>query len=365
MSKFSFATEPESASAFAGLYAATTEYGGLLTDGWAYMFGRRPHRKDFDFIVRIDEVDLSVLAGPAQAEIGRARRSEPVAVDALIQSTIRARAPARPRIAVAVAERLELVVRREAPYAPMRLLDAVMQTEIQTLSPFPGERTRIAWAIVDVTANSQTVEALILDAEIVDPVIRALAENMAAPLAFARLDENGPLWACRPRWFQDLGAGGRNSAPWLPAGLRPFLAAAGLVVASAVLNLLFNYVMLEQLGSTASEAIESARRRAELTLNLAMVEQARAASVQRIALIEALASALDDQTYLERLAIKGDEIEFSVVSPSAADVLKAVSGIADLREAALRSSVTRDAARFERFTISARLPEIPNAGDPS
>ena len=93
--------------------------------------------------------------------------------------------------------------------------------------------------------------------------------------------------------------------------------------------------------------------------------KARATAAQRIAIIDALASALDEKTFVEKLVLGGDEIEITLVSPSAADVLKAVSAIPDLSDASLKSGVSRDADSFERFTISAKIPALPNAGDAS
>lgn len=343
-----------------GLREQLADYADLIIDGWRYLSGRRAAPQPFD-LVAVIEADGVSLRSADGTELASLPLGEVALAGAAALNLRKRLGKERLAVAVAVAESEALVLRRESPHAPARLLEAIVATDAMAKSPFLPERTRLAWTVTASRPGALSLETLIFDGEIMDALIASLAEAQVAPLTFARLGDTGTLWTARPRWL-----GARTPAgSWRRGGMGYYALLAALLAASAGLNLVYDRVRLQQIAPQARNAAETIRRVASVGSDLALVREARSAGVERLALLGAIAEALNDASYVESISLSADEIEFGAVSPSIAETLKVVSAIPALRDASLKSGVTRDAQHQERASISAKIPAMPFGGEPS
>lgn len=250
-------------------------------------------------------------------------------------------------------------------------------------TPFaPGEG--LAFWSVSRRSESQTANGriAIVPARLVVPVIEALAAAGLEPRHAVRLSVKRPpaddktaiggsapemspdpasydsVFTAAPDWLAGPASAGGQAAALqkLPRAIRTGVVAAAIISASVALNLALSAYQISRLEGEAAAASAAAAHSRRRETDAAFLAARQAAAMAKVAVLNEIAARLPDGAHLERLEVKDDRIEFIAYAASAADIVRAVSGIAGVKSAELMSAVARDSARnIERFRIAAVL----------
>lgn len=157
------------------------------------------------------------------------------------------------------------------------------------------------------------------------------------------------------------------------AGYGWILAAANVALLAAVIAVHVNNREVElaqlqealgQVRRDAAEGAELAQRLEQLRAAATIVSTQRTARPILVEVLEDLSVRIPDDTYLQRIELRQDELQLFGVSTAASNLIRQLEASPLLGDVRFESSVTRDAATGrERFTIVARL--VPAATAPA
>lgn len=351
---------PSGKAEFFDVRTALSEYGSLLADGLRFLTDHDDREPPVDLVISVGFDSFSILlplAGqklePCSLAIPLSRIAEAGAIAAAVAVELDL---SRPRIALAIDDEAALLQTLELPHAPLRLMPHLLRNAVLTTIPFPQEQIRLAFAVKSRTRTSQVVEAAVLDGAVIDPILVSLGEAGFVPTCIFRIKSGVRDWFATPPWLVGSQSDVADLLARWKLPLRAFALAGTIVAAAVASNVGYSAVMMAQLGPDASRAISEGRRQAAIEADQQRIHVAASQAALRLAIMERLAEKLGDAIYLETLSFGREELEFSAIAPSAADVLRIVSSVPGLRDPTLKSAVSRDQnLRVERFSMTARL----------
>ncbi len=308
---------------------------------------------------------------PGGDVVAAARRDMAAAVDMLARlvhgdAGLRIRADAIDKTAidgptracVLLPAHVALVQRFTIPRAGAKHLAGIVQNKIRQLTPFEPEDVYVGWRRAPGRGDELPIDLVVAPAKSCENVLSAAR---ARDLFVDRLEAEGAPGV------DILPASERQKAPAERRARR--LMRVNLVLLAILGLITFGggaaRYGLASLKASSAEArageVVSARREAQRIAAGAADLQAIAAGAPDIAgLLNALAGALNDDAYLERVRVDRQNVLLQGYADNAADVLFAVDKSPQFSRATFKSAIARDKGTGkERFQISAELERAP------
>lgn len=315
---------------------------------------------------------LEVTLDSERVRANSSERGEPVLMDVARSqgSVVRAELsriaatldPARVRCRIWVDAKEVLTRDVELPMAVEENLREVMSFEMARKTPFRAGDVHFDAIVTerDAARRMLTLRVRVIPKQVLDSVVSALGDwSLEAIAAGAEAHtaqrKEQAVFAFQSRSFRRQSFTGLN--------LALACAALALAIVCVWLPLKGQQDALNRLHSQAQRAEAAANQAMALRDELDAVQrangflsEARKRHPPKVEVIEALARALPDNTFLSRLQIKDDQVNLHGSSGAASELIAILEALPLLDGVRFASPVTRDAANDgERFHIVARL----------
>ncbi|MDX1434508.1 MAG: PilN domain-containing protein, partial [Gammaproteobacteria bacterium] len=271
-------------------------------------------------------------------------------------------APRATRVEVVVpADRL-LVKEMRLPLAAQENLTEVLGFEMPRHTPFRADQVYFNYRVTarDPAAQMLAVRVALAPRSSVQPLL-GLLDDWGLEQAAARALDDGEedVLEFVPQDFQRSAASGLNRALIvINAVLLAAVVAMPLLEQQRLLDDL--RVRLDSARDAAKAAVALEERLAAERERIAFLQRAKAAHPAVVELIESLSRRLPDDTWLYRLELREDRIEFQGTSGAASALIAALEESGAFEDVRFGSPVTQDAGDGrERFHVSARI--VPRA----
>ncbi len=271
--------------------------------------------------------------------------------------------PRRTRVAVRLGAELRLRKRVRLPLAAEENLHQVLGFELHRETPFSADRAYYDYRLLGRDQESLEVELWAAPRE---PVDRAL--DLLEDWALVQ-DTDHHSAPAEPDllWFHATGYRPRSAA-----AVNSVLLLANLAVAGALLGLpawrqhaeaARLEPRLEALRARAAEAAAIEERAARLAASLEALERRKRAYPPVVVILEELARALPDSTWLDRLELRSGKLTIHGTSSAASTLIARLQDAAMFRDAQFVSPITQSPDGRERFRLSARVVPPGRAPD--
>jgi general secretion pathway protein L len=251
------------------------------------------------------------------------------------------------------------------PLATEENLREVLSFEMDRQTPFTSDQIYYDFTVVarDSRAHTLTVDLVVAPRRVVDDLLTGLAGIGLLPdLVTTKCNEGE-----EPASVNLMPSQNRRHKKITPHFVNVALGALAIAllitaVALPLLNKRYLIQSLEPLLETAANKAEVAHQLREkvdqLTSESRFLVGKKQSSLSTLQILDEITRILPDDTWINRLEIKGPEIQIHGQSMSAAALIPLIESSQSLHDARFRSPVTKlPRADIERFHLSARIRE--------
>jgi len=338
-----------------GMGSLRFNLGKLLRWWWSEMAALIPASVRRSFSWRQSEFWLTCSEGQIEAFRAASGLSQAVALKQVLKQ----------KTVLLLPDELCLLRQAELPLAVEANLAQVVGFELDRLTPMTPTQAYYDYRVVahDLRRRVLTVEILLCPRPALARQLRLLAEQGLVPDQVTRMDQDRLL----PLPFNLLPKAQLPRLQRLPQWINGTL--GGLVVVLLGVWLIQPLRQAEQQLAELQPALREAKAGAEATRKLkqqiglleqdgAFLQQLQGDHVAPLELLRELTQILADDTWLQQLQLRGDELLIQGQAPAAAQVVQILESSPLLREVSFRSPVVRDVqSGHESFFLSARLGE--------
>ena len=253
------------------------------------------------------------------------------------------------------------------PLATEENLREVLSFEMDRQTPFTSDQVYYDFTVVtrDSRAHTLTVDLVVAPRRVVDDLLTGLAGLGLLPDLVTTKCSKGE----EPASVNLLPSQHRRHKKITPHFVNVALGALAIVllitaVALPLLNKRYVIQSLEPMLEAAASKAEVAHRLREkvdqLTGESRFLVEKRQSSLSTLQILDEITRILPDDTWINRLEIKGPEIQIHGQSMSAAALIPLIESSQSLHDTRFRSPVTKlPRSDIERFHLSAQIREKP------
>jgi len=245
----------------------------------------------------------------------------------------------------------------DLPLAAADDLQQAVGYQIETLTPFKREQLWLFCGEQQRLPDGKRLRAWLV--AVPRQTARLLQElNLSSALQPLRGPRQAPAdGAPVTLSFRPNGHAGGLPLGWLLVGLNllALILAAGLHLDNRAAELAQLKDQARALQGEALAASDLGREVATLQQRLDALQAQRATYPTRVAILEELSRRLDDQTWVQRLELREQQLRLQGVSSNASALIGELDGSALLGDVRFEASLTRDPTGGERFNLAGKV----------